>query len=40
MKACRPDSYGNMGDNEQGYLTWDGDNQPASKNTLLTRYTK
>lgn len=40
MKACMPDSYGNMGEKEQGYLTWDGENQPASKTISLTRYTK
>ena len=40
MKACRPDSYGNMGEKEKGYLTWDGENQPASTTISLTRYTK
>ena len=40
MKACRPDSYGNMGEKEKGYLTWDGENHPASKTVSLTRYTK
>lgn len=31
MEVCSPDRYSNVEEEEQGYLTWEGEDQPAFK---------